>query len=65
MAAWFRSGGNDQPSTESGVLEHDGRDYVVLHNASGTMAVYRVLPKGTLKNLKRPPRDVAPDWYEH
>jgi hypothetical protein len=55
FAAWFRSGGIDQPSRWSGVEEHGGKNYVVLRNANGVMAVYRVRNDGKLKRLVRWP----------
>jgi len=58
FAAWFRSGGTDQPSNASGVVEHDGKDYVLLLNVTGTLAVYRVTNQGQLKRLKRWPAEL-------
>jgi hypothetical protein len=57
-AAWFRSGGTDQPSNDSGLVEHDGLFYVRLVNVNGTLAVYRVRTvngEPVLKGLKRWP----------
>ena len=45
MAAYFRSGGFDQPAHGGNVLEHDGKLYVVLSNIKGTLAVYRARPR--------------------
>ncbi len=64
FAAYFRVGGAlalpDQPSGGlSGAQEHDGLEYVVLRNAHRTLAVYRVLPNGALKRLKRWPAELA------
>jgi hypothetical protein len=47
FAAYYRTEGDanavvDQPADTSGVVEHEGKTYVVLHNARGTLAVYRV-----------------------
>lgn len=55
QAAYFRSGGNLQPSAASGVVSVDGLDYVVLRNVGGVLAVYRVRNDGMLKGLKRWP----------
>lgn len=55
MAAYFRSGGTDQPSTASCVAEHEGKAYVVLRNGGRTLAVYRVRTSGLLKRLRRWP----------
>jgi hypothetical protein len=66
IAAYYRSriqdGAEiiDQPNNSSGVTGHDGLTYVVLQNASGTLAVYRVRGSGALKELHRWPREVAP-----
>jgi hypothetical protein len=55
FAAYFRAGNYAQPANSSGVVEHDGRLYVVLHNVNGVLAVYRVRTSGQLKALKRWP----------
>jgi len=57
FAAYFRVGGAgaDQPANYSGLVEHDALSYVVLRNVNGILAVYRVLPHGPLKRLKRWP----------
>jgi len=49
----------DQPSNASGVVTHEGKQYVVLHNVRGTLAVYRVRNSGQLKRLRRWPAGVA------
>lgn len=55
FAAWFRAGGTDQPGKDSDV-EYDGdHQYVVLRNARGVLAVYRVRNDGMLKRLRRWP----------
>lgn len=47
FAAYFRSVSYpeiyQQPSNTSGIVEHDGKEYVVLHNTNGILAVYRVI----------------------
>lgn len=53
FAAYFRSGGIDQPAKSSGVVEHNGKAYVVLENVNGILAVYRVRNDGMLKRLRR------------
>ena len=53
FAAWFRTGGTDQPSDDSGVVEVEGKSYVALVNVRGILAVYRVRNDGVLKRLKR------------
>jgi hypothetical protein len=61
FAAYFRSGhpASPHPSNSSGVVEHDGKQYVVLHNVNGVLAVYRILTSGALKRLKRWPTEIA------
>ncbi len=49
--AYFRSGQIDQPANYSGVHTHDGRDYVVLRNRFGTLAMYLVGDGDTLEAL--------------
>ena len=58
MAAYFRAGNNVQPS-EPEVVVHKDLMYVVLHNHSDILAVYRVTNQGQLKALKRWPADVT------
>lgn len=41
-----------------------GRHYVVLADSEATLAVYRVRKDATLRYLWRPPRALAPDWYD-
>jgi hypothetical protein len=48
-----------QPAGVGTEVTHKGRDYYVLDNCKGTLAVYRVLPSGSLRGLKRWPKDVA------
>ena len=60
LAAYFRSGGFDQPAGGGDVVEHDGKLYVVLQNVRGTLAVYRVRGSGALRRMKRWPVEVAP-----
>ena len=61
FAAYFRSesGIVDQPGSESGPEELDGKGYVVLRNVRGILAVYRVRPSGALKRLRRWPAALA------
>ena len=59
FAAYFRTGGNEQPSQESSeAITHEGLQYVVLRNVSGLLAVYRVRNDGMLKRLKRWPHSL-------
>jgi hypothetical protein len=61
FAAYFRTERDantvvDQPAASaSGLVEHEGKTYVVLHSARGTLAVYRVRNSGQLKRLRRWP----------
>jgi hypothetical protein len=59
FAAWFRSGGTDQPAGYSDVEYHAGHRYVVLRNANGVLAVYRVRNDGMLKRLRRWPAELV------
>ena len=55
-AAWFRTGGTDQPGADASRVEnHGGKSYVVLRNVRGILAVYRVRNDGKLKRLVRLP----------
>lgn len=58
FAAWFRTGGTDQPSGSSGVHTVDGLKYVALHNGGKMLAVYRVDNQGRLKRLRRWPKEL-------
>ena len=42
----------DQPSNDSGLWELNGKQYVMLHNVNGILAVYRVRNDGLLKRMK-------------
>jgi hypothetical protein len=57
-AAWFRSGGSDPPSDDSGTVTHKQLTYVVLRNTNGVMAIYRVTNRGELRRLKRWPSEL-------
>ena len=58
MSAWFRAGGIEHPANTSGVVEHEGKHYVVLENVNGILGVYRVRNDGALKGLRRWPSDL-------
>ena len=58
FAAYFRSGGFDQPANSSGVVKLDGIWYVVLHNVRRTLAVYRVKNDGRLRRLTEWPKEL-------
>jgi hypothetical protein len=47
-----------QPSNSSCVEQIAGKQYVVLRNVNGVLAVYRVRNDGVLKRLKRWPAGV-------
>lgn len=64
FAAYFRECSRkrwlvQQPANSSGLVTHNGKDYVVLENIRGTLAVYRVRNDGKLKALKRWPKEIA------
>jgi hypothetical protein len=62
LAAYFRTGGRDQPATGlSDEYEVNGREYVRLANVQGILAVYRVKPEGFLRRLKRWPKELEAD----
>jgi hypothetical protein len=62
MAAYWRSAKDDglliQPANTSSVQEYDGKEYVVLRNVNGILAVYRITNAGQLKRLKRWPTEL-------
>lgn len=58
FAAYFRTGGTEQPTKHSGVVERDGKLYVVLSTARGILAVYRVRNDGMLRRMRRWPSDL-------
>jgi len=39
---WVRSGGQEQPANMSEVVSYQGKQYVILENCRGVLAVYRV-----------------------
>ncbi|WP_435501445.1 hypothetical protein [Variovorax sp. LT1R20] len=59
MAAYFRTGGDQQPSSASRVAELDGHTYVILSNVTGLLAIYRHRNDGQLKRLKRWPVELS------
>jgi hypothetical protein len=60
FVAYFRSEGAsaEQPTNPPGIVEHDGKQYVVLDNIGGILAVYRILNSGALKRMKRWPAEL-------
>jgi hypothetical protein len=60
FCAYFHAGGMDQPSKYSGLRSHEGRDYVVLENCNGILAVYQVTPSGRLRALEEWPEALDP-----
>jgi len=57
FVAWSRTSDIPvQPASSSGLREYKGREYVVLENSNGVLAVYRVKNDGYLKFLKRWPK---------
>ena len=66
FAAYFREAARegyapDQPASTSHLCELDGKQYVVLHNVKGVLAVYRVRNDGVLKGLRRWPAELE-EW---
>jgi len=58
-AAYYRAGGEPQPSTHrSGVESHAHLKYVVLRDDKGVIGVYRVRNDGVLKGMKRWPAPI-------
>jgi len=55
LAAYFRAGNTEQPSGSIMRYTVGGKDYVVLDNANGILAVYRLKTDGKLKSMKRWP----------
>lgn len=58
MAAYFKTGGIDQPSQGGQVLIVGGLQYVLLSSGGRILAVYRVDTVGRLKRLKRWPKEI-------
>lgn len=58
IAAHYRSGGRDQPGSESEVTDIGDRRYVVLRNINGVMAVYRLTTQGKLRIMRRWPAEI-------
>jgi len=63
FSAYFSTEGSfaAQPSTGttgSAVETIDGKDYVVLRNSGGVLAVYRIRTSGVLKRLTRWPKQL-------
>lgn len=60
VAAYRRSEGESAPipGNDSAVQEHDGREYVVLRNVNGILAVYGFRADGKLQRLVEWPEDL-------
>lgn len=60
FAAYFRTEGAHapQPGNTSDVVELDRKEYVVLRNVSGVLAVYRIRTSGVLNRLVRWPSEL-------
>ena len=60
VAAYYRTGGSSvpHPSNNPAVVKHNGKQYVVLDNVNGVLAVYRIRNNGYLKQLKRWPPEL-------
>jgi hypothetical protein len=57
---YFRSGYcMPQPSKDSGVVKHLGREYVVLRNCNGMLAVYSIARTGRVRRVEQWPRGLA------
>ncbi|AQA05033.1 hypothetical protein BVC93_24455 [Mycobacterium sp. MS1601] len=59
FAAYFRTGGTEQPGKASGVVEREDKLYVVLVSSRGVLAVYRVRNDGMLRRMRRWPSDLV------
>lgn len=59
IRAWFRSGAQTIPSSYSCVHEYKGKQYVVLDNCHGVLAVYRIQRNGILRRC-----DGDPDGFK-
>lgn len=60
IAAYFRNseGLPAQPSNDSAVETIEDKEYVILRNVEGPLAVYRVRNDGKLKGLRRWPAGI-------
>lgn len=61
FAAYYRGPGGElrpHPANDSGFETFKGKEYIVLRNVNGVLAVYRIRNDGTLKRLKRWPEEV-------
>ena len=62
MSAYFRSGGTAQPQKNEDIEKYNGREYMVLRNCNGILAVYRITCSGQLKRLKRWPSEISEEF---
>lgn len=57
--AWLQDGNTELPTSTSCVRMASGLGYVVLHGASGLLAVYRIRPDNlALRRMKRWPGNI-------
>jgi len=64
LSAYFKAGKNavgqlQQPGYPQIAKTEDGKQYVVLTNRHGILAVYRIRTDGILKGLKRWPEEIS------
>jgi len=66
FAAYFRSAGpgSQQPFEHPDGWIIKGKSYIVLHNNSGMLAVYRIKTDGFLKRLKRVPKPIVQQYED-
>jgi hypothetical protein len=57
LASYFHRGGKELPTTPRTETLYN-RQYVVLENPSGVLAIYRITNQGHLKYLSRPPKEL-------
>lgn len=66
ISAYYRFGrGSPPPGEGSGPRSVKGKRYIVLRNAQGLLAVYRVRNDGMLKRLKRWPESIGAREMAH
>jgi len=51
-----------QPSSDVDFFEIAGKNYVVLSNVNGILAVYRIYNDGRLKFLKKYPKEISEQY---
>lgn len=52
----------NQPASTSDVMDHGGKNYVVLHNCNGILAIYQITTSDRLRYVEEAPEGALERW---